>query len=167
MLDILLVGHITQDTIMLKARHQLDELLKYFYNKIDDANPMDIDKVKSDNGLLEMAGNKSELERMIIKLRDDKYVHIYPDYYRLPDGKQDMKGGMFTMCTITFDGRLFFENGGYVKEEQTTLNVEKIKNNRERRLSDGTVLLAIATFLLVLTEVLIHWNELLHVFSCR
>lgn len=62
---------------------------------------------------------------------------------------------------ITFDGRYFLEStGGYVDKATSNEVAEKIKNNREKMLSTGTVLLAIGTFLLVLWEIYkTYWIE--------
>lgn len=100
----------------MKARRQIDAVLKYLYNKKDEARAIPIDTIKEDKGLLEITGNESELERMLLKLKEDKYLQMYPDYPRLPDGKQDISKGLLTYCSITFEGRLFWESGGYTKD---------------------------------------------------
>lgn len=110
------VVHLIQHTIhsiLPTAYEQLDLVLKHFYDNKDVARALPEQKVKIDV-LFRIAGNESELERMILKLRDDKYLQVYPDYEnRLPDGRKDLKGGLVTHYSITFDGRLFLEQGGY------------------------------------------------------
>lgn len=100
----------------MDARKQIDHVLKYLYNVKDTHRAVPIDDIKNDEALLKIAGNKDELERILLKLRDDKYLQMYPDYPRLEDGKQDMSKGLFTYCSISFNGRLFHESGGYTKE---------------------------------------------------
>ena len=65
-----------------------------------------------------------------------------------------MKNGLLTYCSITFEGRLFWEDGGYIKEAESNEAAERIKNSREKQLSIGTVFLAIGTFLLVAWELI-------------
>jgi len=101
--------------MMAKAMQQIDAVLEYLYNRKDDENPVLIDDIQADEKLLKIAGNKHELVRIINQLISDNYIHRYPDYPKLPDGKNDMKGGLLTYCPITFDGRLFWESGGYEK----------------------------------------------------
>lgn len=129
----------------MQATEQLDSLLQYFYDRKDAVRAIDLEVIKTDVGLLKMAQNGSELERMIIKVRDDKYVQMYPDYPLSPDGKKDMKNGLLNYCSITFDGRLFYENGGYTKE---SLNKDaenaRIKSN-ERAILLLTFVLSIVT----------------------
>lgn len=116
----------------MTARQQLDTLLQYLYDRKDVARAIDIEVIKSDIGLLKMADNNSELERMLIKLRDDKHLQMYPDYPLLPDGKKDMSKGLLTYCSITFDGRLFYENGGYTQEEiKNASENDRIKANEK------------------------------------
>lgn len=75
---------------------------------------------------------------------------------------------------ISCEGKLFWEtSGGFVKKEQREkleaknleIDIQKRKTN-ERLLSKGTIWLAIGTFLLVIVEILIHWEELSHLFNC-
>ena len=100
----------------MNSRKQIDVVLKYLYSKKDEARAIPIDTIKQDKGLLSIAGNESELERMILKLREDKYLQMYPDYPLLPDGTKDAYKAMLTYCSITFEGRLFWEGGGYTKD---------------------------------------------------
>jgi hypothetical protein len=101
---------------MLKSREQIDEVLGFMYAQKDKARAIIFEEIKQDKHLLEVAGTDPELERMILKLREDKYLQMYPDYPRLPDGKQDISKPMYTYCSITFEGRLFWESGGYAKD---------------------------------------------------
>jgi hypothetical protein len=100
----------------MKARQQIDAVLKYLYSKKDEARAIQYDIIKDNEALIKITGNVSELERMILKLKEDKYLQMYPDYPLLAGGKKDMSKGLFTYCSITFEGRLFWENGGYTKD---------------------------------------------------
>lgn len=100
----------------MKAREQIDAVLKYLYDNKDIVRAVLYDTIKDDSDLLKITGNAVETERMLGKLSHDKYVHIYPGYPKLPDGKDDMKNGLLTHCSITFEGRLFWESGGYTKD---------------------------------------------------
>lgn len=124
---------------MLIARQQLDRVLQYLYERKDVARAIDMEVIKKDVELLNMAGNKGELERMIIKIRDDKYLHLYPDYPRDEDGKQIMKEPMFTNISITFDGRLFWEDGGYTKQMANAA----AEYNRLKAIANQTLMLTL------------------------
>jgi hypothetical protein len=137
---------------MIKARQQLDTVLKYLYDKKDEARAIDYDIIRSDKDLLKITDNQSELERMILKLRDDKYIQMYPDYPRFADGKQDMRNGLLTYCSITFDGRLFYESGGYTQEEINVVKIENRKDRRENLLVWGTWAVAVGAIALVVWE---------------
>ena len=139
---------------MIKAREQLDVVLKYLYDKRNEMRAVDIEVIKTDQHLLKSADTVSELERMILKLREDKFLQMYPDYPHFADGKQDMSKGLLNYCSITFDGRLFWENGGYAKEAELIATSEKIKNNREIYLLYGTWGVAIGAIALVAWEII-------------
>lgn len=100
----------------MKAREQIDAVLKHLYKFKDGVRSLHIDSILENKGLLAICGTKIEIERMIGKLKDDKYVHVYLGYPIKPDGKNDMSKGLFNYCGITFEGRLFWENGGYTKD---------------------------------------------------
>lgn len=100
----------------MDARKQIDHVLKYLYDLKDIHKAVLIDTVKKDKNLLKIASNENELERILLKLKNDYFLLVYPDYPRLEDGNQDMSKGLFTYCSISFNGRLFHESGGYTKE---------------------------------------------------
>ena len=137
---------------MLKARQQIDTVLKYLYDNKDKSRAILYDTIKADSDLLKIIDNETEIERMIGKLKQDSLVHIYPDYPLLSDGKKDMKDGLLTYCSITFEGRLFWENGGYTKEEETNVASERIKSRLERHLVYGTWAVAFGAVALVVWE---------------
>jgi len=97
----------------MQAIQQIDAVLKYLYDRKDIVRAILYDTIKEDADLLKITGNQVETERMLGMLSHDKYVHIYPDYPKLPDGKNDMRNGLLNYCSITFEGRLFWEDGGY------------------------------------------------------
>jgi hypothetical protein len=68
---------------------------------------------------------------------------------------------------ITVKGSLLIENGGYAQKFKNEKSDRELRDSRDKRLSNGTVYLAIGTFLLVLVEALIHRHELLSLFSCH
>jgi|GEM_PF-5452255 len=100
---------------------QIDTVLEFLYNRKDDASPILMETIRTDATLLQVAGSTHELDRIIGKLISDKYVHSYPGYPKFPNGTNDMSAGLLNYCPITFDGRLFWESGGYEK------NVKKKK----------------------------------------
>jgi len=112
----------------MKAREQIDAVLKYLYDNKDNKSPVLLNDILGNKNLLEICGNEGELTRMINKLLSDKYCHRYPDYPLFEDGKKDMRKGLLTYCPITFDGRLFWENGGYTKDLQRKKIIEFPKN---------------------------------------
>lgn len=114
--------------LMLKTRQKIDAVLEYLYFKRKEEKETMIDEITSAGGLLSVIEDGSEIERILKKLRDDKYIQIYPAYYRLGDGKQDMKRGLHTFCTVTFEGMLFWESGGYTKDLQRKKIIEFPKN---------------------------------------
>jgi hypothetical protein len=101
---------------MYKAREQIDAVLKHLYKSKDVEKSLPTDDVLSDKELLLVCGNKSEIDRMIRKLLDDNYAMIYYGYPIGADGKEDESNSQLTYVGITFNGRLFFENGGYKKD---------------------------------------------------
>lgn len=66
---------------------------------------------------------------------------------------------------ISFKGKFFWETiGGYKRQHEISVNDERIKNNREKYLSRGTVWLACLTGFLLLVDLLTHWKELRQLF---
>lgn len=112
----------------MKAREQIDAVLKHLYKFKDGVRSLHIDTILENRELLAICGSKIEIERMVGKLKDDKYVHIYLGYPIKPDGKNDMGKGLFNYCGITFEGRLFWESGGYTKDLKRKRITEFPKN---------------------------------------
>ena len=101
---------------MYRAREQIDAVLKHLYKFKDGIRSLHIDTILQNKELLTICGSSIEIERMVGKLKEDKYVHIHHGYPKKPDGKDDMSKGLFNYCGITFEGRLFWESGGYTKD---------------------------------------------------
>jgi hypothetical protein len=112
----------------MEARRQLDTILHYFYIQKDESRTITLNTIEEDKNLLSIAGSLPELQRIISKLKRDNYLHIYPAYPSLPDGKDDISNGLRSYCMITFDGRLFWENGGYAKEAKRQKIIDFPKN---------------------------------------
>lgn len=151
---------------------QLNEALEYLRKHIAPQGTfLFYDKTKADSNTQEHYLYKhlkeSGIEEhfwlpMVYYLKEDGYIDLAYD-----PPEDEIKKRPPNQLKITLNGLIFISNGGYVKKKESFIAAEKIKNSRENRLSTGTVLLAIGTFLLVFVEVLIHWNELRHLFSCR
>ena len=97
-------------------------------------------------------------------LIDDGYADFL-DY--VIDRKQLKLDVYKNRVLITPKGFQLLKDKGYTKMASDKKAFEKIRSSRERRLSNGTVYLAILTGGLVLTEVLIHWEYLKALFSCH
>jgi hypothetical protein len=115
---------------------------------------VELKKTFPDNGKI----NHHALNQILEKLRNDKLREVVFDNKYETD--IEIKDNRY--LRRNFNGDVFV---GYVKQAEINATAEKIKNNREKYLSRGTVWLAVLTGALVLTEVLIHWNELRHLFS--
>jgi hypothetical protein len=90
------------------------------------------------------------------------------------DGKLDVKDNRVDAYdtyapyySINFNGKFFSKEGGYVKQRETSVATEKIKNNRERLLVRGTWAAAAGGFLLAFIEIYklskeYHWFSFCH-----
>ena len=92
----------------------------------------------------------NEEEDIIYKLKKDGYIQYADSKY-----------------SITYDGRVFINDGGYVKQnqkEKTLLDEINGRNKRaerkEDRLNFWTMWLAIGTFALVIIELIVHRKEI-------
>lgn len=112
----------------MKAREQLDGILNYFYENKYVENGIEHDTISTDKSVLDITGDVGELYRILNKLKTDGYLHMYPQYRFLPDGKKDIGKGLFTHWNLTFEGRLFWESGGY-KKEAFWKNISEIPKN--------------------------------------
>lgn len=112
----------------MKAREQIDAILKHLYKFKDAARSLHLDSILENKELLRICGNKVEMERMIGKLSEDNFIKIHHGYPIKPDGKNDMSKGLFNYCGITFEGRLFWESGGYTKDLKRKKITEFPKN---------------------------------------
>jgi hypothetical protein len=103
-------------------------------------------------------------KRLVDRLVKDGYAEL-PEtgkaWYSLDHYQED--------TLITIEGYYFITktNGGYEKKTIADENVEILASSRDKRLANGTVYLAVGTFLLVLVEALIHRHELLSLFGCH
>jgi hypothetical protein len=153
----------------MTAREQIDAVLKYLYEKKDESRAIDLNLIEANEELLKIAESKHELQRIIIELRDDKYIQMYPDYPLKPDGTKEMGKGLLTYCSITFNGRLFWENGGYaqqkINDDSERIRVENIEISQlelGEKLNLVTAWIACGTIALVLVELVrlaldYHW----------
>lgn len=112
---------------------------------------------------VELGVNQHDLNMMLNKLQRDGYIDFIAGE-RYVTGQQVGEG---MAVRRNFEGDLFITNGGYVKEASTIVAAEKIKNNREKLLSNGTVWLAILTALLLLSQIIIYRDAIFGVFPCR
>lgn len=111
---------------------------------------------------------------MLDKLVKDGYAVMIDVPYLEPIIKErSIKTSEWTY-KITFEGQLFIQKGSYRQQEvdnilhRATLETdERLRKRNEKLLARGTIWLAILTGALVLTEILVHWNELSHLFSCH
>ena len=118
-------------------------------------------------------------EPTVHKILDKLVKDGYADMINIPlDPPINMGGGFFKSSEftyrITFEGQVFIQKGGYRQQEADNSlhranleTLERLRRRNEKLLSRGTIWLAILTGALVLTEILIHWTELRHLFSCH
>ena len=113
--------------------------------------------------------DEGEVKDILAKLRRDNLI------YCVMGQDRNAEYSDYGKYLITFDGKYFYETvGGFVKQHQIEqLNLKNletdvnIRKTNERLIAGGTKWLAIGTFSLVLVEILIHWKELVHLFSCQ
>lgn len=112
--------------------------------------------------------DKGEVEDILLYLYRKGFIYCEKDGNR-DYGYVDHPDAHYL---ISCEGKLFWEGaGGFVKKdrkEKLEADIMKtdlaIRKNNEKLLSRGTVWLAVGTFLLVAAEILIHWDELVHLF---
>lgn len=109
--------------------------------------------------LINKAGSNSELERMLIKLRDDKYLQMWSGYPLKEDGQKDIGQDLITYWSITFDGRLFIEQGGYAQAKINAAQNERRIIQNEQWLIFATFFAGLAGFALFGMEV---WKFYVH-----
>lgn len=118
--------------------------------------------------------NSPEVHKILDKIVRDGYAEMRNVPYETPIVKEhSVKTSEYTFI-ITFEGQLFLQKGGYHQQEADNIlhrvsreTDERLRKRNEKLLARGTIWLAILTGALVLTEILIHWNELRHFFSCH
>ncbi|MFI5187598.1 MAG: hypothetical protein ACHQF0_12785 [Chitinophagales bacterium] len=123
----------------MTAFEQLDYLLSFFYSRRWSDRDILFESLKTNPDLLKMAGNSDELERMIGKLKEDKFILDLIHYPKLENGKDDMSKGLFNYFTINFEGRLFYEDGGYVGK----FNRGVSERNRLKAIANQTLTLTL------------------------
>ena len=123
-------------------------------------------------------GLSIKLDESIIGMILDKIVRDgYAEMRNVPYEKPIIKGDTIKISeytySITFEGQLFLQKGGYGQQESDNIlhranleTLESIRRRNEKLLSRGTIWLAVLTGALVVTEILVHWCELKHFFGC-
>jgi hypothetical protein len=114
---------------------QLDNVLDFLYKN----NNRNVPITEIYKEFLEL--ENADIKAILKKLNDDHYII-------------DAANGSFTIFAISFDGKLLKENGGYVQKKINDESVLRLRDSRDKRLSNGTVYLAIGTFLLMVWEIL-------------
>ncbi|MCK9403443.1 MAG: hypothetical protein M0Q26_08595 [Chitinophagaceae bacterium] len=156
----------------MKYEKQLDEALKYLRDNIQEEGKfLYYEKWKADHNKQEHYLYKHFQEAGIAKnfwlpmvyyLADDKYIELAYD-----PAEDEAAHNPPNQLKITFKGIMFINEGGYEQKATDDRISRELRDSRDKRLSNGTVYLAIGTFLLVLVEALIHRHELLSLFSCH
>lgn len=134
----------------------LDEALRFlsnYYFRNDDAGGF-VSYTDFWNHMDSRSIYKSECLSLVLFLSRDNKIDIFPfgnnlSYDREPD-----------KIRLNFEGLMFHNSGGYSRAQIDTTNNRRRHDRNERRLVIYTLVLGIATFLLVLTEVLVHRCEL-------
>lgn len=89
-----------------------------------------------------------EIDLIMDKLRDDGYI----DYVAGQKITKELRASDGLEIRRNFNGAVFNEYGGYVQKATDEKNDRALRDSRDRRLSNGTVYLAIGTFLIVAWE---------------
>jgi hypothetical protein len=142
----------------MTATQKLDTVLLYLanlripYQELNDANIFS-DLIHNNQELAEQETFARELIAILNKLAQDGYVNISKE---ISNGPKRISGepNYMNLYSITFNGNVFIENGGYAKKYFNDENDRALADGRDRRLSNGTVYLAIGTFLLVAWEMI-------------
>jgi hypothetical protein len=133
----------------LSPIYMLDKTLQWF--------SMDTDEMGMGEQLIARENmHRDDAIKLIITMYPELNSNEYMFYYDMILHKLFSEGRLVKSghaYSITFDGKLFSKAGGYKKQNEIIADAERIKNNREKRLSNGTVLLAVGTFLLVAWEI--------------
>jgi hypothetical protein len=141
------------DSVSIKPLLKLDKVLEYLH---DDKPPgktlAEIDAYVKRKYGLELGQSNTILA--LNKMINEGYAAIEERPAKDPNGIG--VGRTKTYYNITFDGVLLYKNGGYTQKTKDDEIKSKRKEALDKRLSNGTALLAIATFLLVFLE-LVRW----------
>lgn len=116
--------------------------------------------------------DQATVHNVLDKLVKDGYAVMIDVKYLDPIIKENSIKTSAWTYKITFEGQLFIQKGGYHQQEADNIlhrasreTDERLRKRNEKLLARGTIWLAILTGALVLTEILVHWNELRHLFS--
>jgi DNA-binding PadR family transcriptional regulator len=104
--------------------------------------------------------NMIRLGQILRKLKRDGFVETDP----LSQGGVPMQGKNDVTYLITYDGIAFIENGSYKQKRINDKIISDDLKGRNRRMERNEVLLWIATFALVLVEILTHRRDLIRLF---
>jgi hypothetical protein len=131
-------------------------------NARDNLNSKDL---LSQFGLSDTMQKDEFFKRLIFRLVKDGYVEFNT---HLTMDRNSPLEQFQNYPLITIEGYYFItkKDGGYENKSNHDETFRELRDNRDKRLSNGTIYLAIGTFLLVIVEALIHRHELLSLFSC-
>lgn len=125
----------------LTAANQLDEFLLVLTEHCNEHYFLEITTLRLQYNLRNKCDISVQLlQKMGDKLVSDKYI----------TWNNDITPSTFT---LTFEGICFIQSGGYSQKVIDDESARELRDSRDRRLSNGTVYLAIGTFALVVWEV--------------
>ena len=91
-----------------------------------------------------------EIDLIMDKLREDSYV----DYVAGQKINKDMRASDGLNLRRNFNGTVFITKGGYIDKDLRESKARALRDKLDKRLSNGTVLLAVGTFLIVAWEMI-------------
>lgn len=89
-----------------------------------------------------------EIDLIMDKLRDDGYI----DYIAGQKISKELRASDGLDMRKNFNGMMFNDAGGYVQKAISEKTDRELRDSRDKRLSNGTVWLAVGTFLIVAWE---------------
>jgi len=112
------------------------------------------------------------IQQALDKLSKDGYAEKINVPFETPIETEDSIQTSMYCYAITFEGELFANEGGYkrwneiedIKIKKTVSDTNRALRN-DTRLSTWTIVLGIATALLFVLEIIVHWKEI-HLFFC-
>lgn len=147
---------------------KLDEVLNFLNKNHEHQHAV----ISVQQGLL-IRLDESTIGMILNKIVRDGYAEMRNVPYEKPIIKgETIKTSEYTY-SITFEGQLFLQKGGYGQQESDNIlhranlvSLENIRKRNEKLLAYGTIWLALLTGALVTTDILVHWDELKHFFGC-